>query len=55
MKKTAVIRPSCPRCGMQMIVVKGARLEPHQKTFECLRCGHVATSTSHPTDGGANR
>jgi uncharacterized Zn finger protein len=42
MKKPATIRPNCPDCSMQMIVVKGAKLEPQQKTYECLRCGHVA-------------
>jgi predicted RNA-binding Zn-ribbon protein involved in translation (DUF1610 family) len=53
MKKTTIIRPSCPQCGMQMIVVKGARLEPHQKTYECLRCGHVAMPNSHSTETGS--
>jgi predicted RNA-binding Zn-ribbon protein involved in translation (DUF1610 family) len=33
-------RPDCPKCGMQMIVTKGAKLEPERKTYECLRCGH---------------
>jgi ribosomal protein S27AE len=27
------IRPSCPKCGMNMVKI-GTR-------FECLRCGHV--------------
>lgn len=34
-------RPACPRCEMRMIVVKGYGKRPRQKTFECLRCGHV--------------
>jgi hypothetical protein len=25
---------------MQMIVTKGAKLDPERKTYECLRCGH---------------
>lgn len=50
MTKTAIVRPDC---GMQMIVVKGARLEPQHKTYECLWCGHVAILNTHETEKGS--
>jgi hypothetical protein len=35
------IRPECPECGMNMVVLKGFGLDRAHQTSECLRCGHV--------------
>lgn len=36
------IRPGCPKCGMNMIVVNDVSLVPGKRAYECLRCGHVS-------------
>jgi predicted RNA-binding Zn-ribbon protein involved in translation (DUF1610 family) len=40
------IRPDCPACGMHMIVVNEVSIVPGKRTYECLRCGHVAQPQS---------
>lgn len=39
--KRAPVRPPCPECEMNMIVVSDFDRDPDKMTFECLRCGHI--------------
>jgi hypothetical protein len=43
-----MVRPICPDCCMNMIVVDGFRLDFKVQTFECLRCGCTRNPASHP-------
>jgi hypothetical protein len=36
------VRPGCPKCNMNMIVLNTVSIVPGKKTYECLRCGHVS-------------
>jgi uncharacterized Zn finger protein len=44
----ASIRPECPKCGMHMIIIKDFPAQPEHRTFECLRCGHIAEPGAAP-------
>jgi transposase-like protein len=44
-----MVRPICPDCSMNMIVVDGFRLDFKGQSFECLRCGFTRTPTPNQT------
>jgi hypothetical protein len=43
-----MVRPICPDCSMNMIVVDGFRLDFKGQSFECLRCGFTRDPASNP-------
>jgi uncharacterized Zn finger protein len=42
------IRPICPACGMNMVVINGFGEDFDHQSFECLRCGHVDEAKATP-------
>ena len=46
-KALKMVRPICPDCCMNMIVVDGFRLDFKVQTFECLRCGFTKNPASN--------